>query len=162
MVQHKKMTSICAQLGLFWSLMSAMWMHSVCCVLFFLFCLVLYSDVNGETSTEEENVSTQGTIIFCKTLNKCLYIDRSQMCAQFTCFKCVWAFILQQQVFLLEKIISDSEILNAPFILPLKHLLQPMANWSQQKQGTSSQQCFTLFRSLLLKCQSWHLALTTE
>lgn len=34
MVHHKNITSICAQLGLFWSLMSAIWLHSVSCVFF--------------------------------------------------------------------------------------------------------------------------------
>lgn len=52
-MHYYKLTNICACLSLFWSLMCAAWLH----LSMFHILSALYTEINKETSAEEENVS---------------------------------------------------------------------------------------------------------
>lgn len=52
-MHYYKLTNICACLSLFWSLMCAAWLH----LSMFHLLSALYTEINKETSAEEENVS---------------------------------------------------------------------------------------------------------
>lgn len=52
-MHYYKLTNICACLSLFWSLMWAAWLH----LSMFHLLSALYTEINRETSAEEENVS---------------------------------------------------------------------------------------------------------